>query len=422
MTELSVSAARPSAREARGFDVERVRKDFPALEQSVRGRPLVYLDSAASALKPAAVVDAVGGFYTRYPANVHRGVHLLSQRATDAFEAARERLRAFLNARHVRELVFVRGVTEAINLLARTYGRTRLSAGDEILITHLEHHSNIVPWQLLCQEIGAKLVVAPITDEGEVTLDAIAAKLGPRTRIVSVAHASNALGTVLPIKEIARLAHDRGAILIVDGAQGAPHLGVDVRDLDCDFYALSGHKLYGPTGIGVLYGRLEIFETLPPYHGGGSMIRRVSFEGTTYADLPERFEAGTPHVSGAIGLGAAVEYLRATDRGALEEHEQDLLAHGTRLLGSMPGVRLIGTAKNKIGVLSFVVDGVHPHDLGTIVDTEGVAIRTGHHCAQPLMERMGVPATARASLGMYNRREDLDALAAAVEKAQRMFR
>jgi cysteine desulfurase / selenocysteine lyase len=420
MTDLYAPGPEPKSQTPR-FDVARVRRDFPAIDQRVHDKPLVYLDSAASALKPQPVIDAVTRFYTRDSANVHRGVHQLSQRATDAFEGARESVRAFLNARQPQEIVFLRGVTEAINLLAQTYGRSRLSAGDEIVITELEHHSNIVPWQILAEQTGVKLVVAPITDAGEVEVSALAAKIGPRTRIVSVVHASNALGTVLPIKEIARLAHEHGAILVVDGAQGAPHLTVDVQDLDCDFYALSGHKLYGPTGIGALYGRREIFETLPPYHGGGSMIRSVTFERTTYAGLPERYEAGTPHVSGAIGLGAAVEYVRSLDRRGLEAHEADVLQHGTRLLEGIPGVRLIGTAKKKIGVLSFVVDGIHPHDLGTIVDTEGVAIRTGHHCTQPLMQRMGVPATARASLGMYSTREDLDALARAIEKAQRMF-
>jgi cysteine desulfurase / selenocysteine lyase len=407
---------------APAFDVVRIRRDFPALEQSVHGKPLVYLDSAATALKPRAVIDAVRGFYERDSANVHRGVHLLSQRATSAFEAARQRVQSLLNAREAAEVVFVRGTTEAINLVAQTYGRTRLVKDDEILITELEHHSNIVPWQLLCEQIGTRLTVVPVTDSGDVELEAVKSRLTERTRIVALAHASNTLGTILPVKEIAKLAHARGAIVVVDGAQGAPHLTVDVQDLDVDFYALSGHKLYGPTGIGALYGRREIFEKLPPYHGGGGMIRRVTFEKTTYAPIPERFEAGTPDIAGAIGLGAAAIYLKAIDHLALAAHEDDLLRHGTGVLQAIPGVRIIGTSPRKIGVISFVVDGVHPHDLGTIVDSEGVAIRTGHHCTQPLMDRYGVPATARASIGMYNTRQDLDALGRAVQKAIEMFR
>jgi cysteine desulfurase/selenocysteine lyase len=420
MTAGAVSQLSPVER--RSFDVERIRRDFPVLHQTVHNKPLVYLDSAATALKPEPVIDALTRFYTRDTANVHRGVHLLSQRATDAFEKARERVRAFVNAREASEIVFLRGTTEAINLLANTLGRTRLGPGDEVLITELEHHSNIVPWQMACEATGARLVVAPITDSGEVLVEAVADKLSERSRIVSIAHASNALGTIVPVKDIARLAHERGAVVVVDGAQGAPHLRLDVQDLDVDFYALSGHKLYGPSGIGALYGRREIFEKLPPWQGGGSMIRRVTFEKTTYAGLPERYEAGTPHIAGAIGLGAACDYVSALDREALEAHERDLVAYGTAALEAMPGLRLIGTARAKIGVLGFVIDGIHAHDLGTVVDTEGVAIRTGHHCAQPLMDRMGVAATARASLGMYNTRADLDALVRAIDKAQRMFR
>ena len=418
-TLVSMGAVRERPR---GFEVENLRRDFPALQQTVHGKPLVYLDSAATALKPLAVIEAVRGFYERDSANVHRGVHLLSQRATAGYEAARQRVKKFLNAREAAEIVFVRGTTEALNLVAQTYGKSRLHAGDEILITELEHHSNIVPWQILCEQIGARLKVVPVTDSGDVELEAVKARLGERTRIVAIAHASNTLGTILPLKEITRAAHERGAIVVVDGAQGAPHLPVDVQDLGVDFYALSGHKLYGPSGSGVLYGRREVFDDLPPYQVGGGMIRRVSFEKTTFAPLPERYEAGTPDIAGAIGLGAAVTYLEGLDSAALEEHEQDLLGYGTRVLSAIPGVRLIGTAPRKIGVISFVVDGVHPHDLGTIVDSEGVAIRTGHHCTQPLMERFGVPATARASLGLYNTRHDLDALGSAVEKAIEMFR
>ena len=418
MTSSALATVSVPAR--RGFDLDRVRADFPALRQSVHGKPLVYLDSAATALKPQAVIDALVRYYASDSANVHRGVHLLSQRATDAFEAARDTVRAFLNARETVEIVFLRGVTEAMNLLAGTLGQ-RLEPGDEVLLTELEHHSNIVPWQMACQARGARLVVAPITDSGDVDPASVAEKLGPRTKIVTLAHASNALGTILPVKEIARLAHERGAVVVVDGAQGAPHLPIDVQELDVDFYALSGHKLYGPTGIGALYGRRELFEALPAWQGGGSMIRRVTFANTTYAGLPERYEAGTPHIAGAIGLGAACRYVRALDHDALSAHEQELLAYGTRRLNELPGLRMIGTARSKISVLSFVIEGIHPHDLGTIVDTEGVAIRTGHHCAQPLMDRMGVVATARASLGMYSSKQDLDRLVGAIQKAQDMF-
>lgn len=418
------AAATQGSAMARGkaFDVDRIRKDFPALEQNVHDKPLVYLDSAASALKPRSVVDAIATFYRTDSANVHRGVHLLSQRSTLAFEAARAKVREFLGAREDKEIVFVRGTTEGINLVAATLGRTRLRPGDEVLVTELEHHSNIVPWQLACEATGAHLAVAKVTDDGDVTLDAVADKLSDRTRIVSVAHASNTLGTILPVKEIARLAHARGAVVVVDGAQGAPHLRVDVTDLDADFYAFSGHKLYGPTGIGALYGRREIFETLPPWQGGGSMISNVTFEKTTYKGLPDRYEAGTPHIGGAIGLGAAIDYLTSLDRPALERHEHDVLDYGTRALEAVPGLRLIGTAKDKIGVLSFVVEGIHPHDLGTLVDAEGVAIRTGHHCTQPLMQRFGVPATARASLGLFSTREDIDRLVGALHKAKELFR
>jgi len=368
------------------------------------------------------VIDAVDGVYARDAANVHRGVHLLSQRATLAFEGAREKVRAFINAREAAECVFVRGTTEGINLVANTLGRVRLSPGDEVLITALEHHSNLVPWQLACEATGARLVVVDVTDEGDITLDAVAAKLSSRTRIVALAHASNTLGTILPVKEIAALSHAVGAVVVVDGAQGAPHLPIDVQDLDCDFYAFSGHKVYGPTGIGVLYGKRPLFESLPPWQGGGAMIENVTFEKTTYRKLPERFEAGTPHISGAIGLGAALDYLSGLDQEGLRAHEHDVLEYGTRALSAIPGLRIIGTAPRKIGILSFVVDGIHAHDLGTLVDAEGVAIRTGHHCTQPLMTRYRVPATARASLGAYNTRGDIDRLVAALQKAQELFR
>jgi cysteine desulfurase/selenocysteine lyase len=416
----AASVGRTEVAETSRFDVARIRRDFPALHQEVRGKSLVYLDSAATALKPQAVIDAVSDVYARDCANVHRGVHLLSQRATLAFEAAREKIRGFLNAAEAAEAVFVRGTTEGINLLAQTLGRT-LGAGDEVLITELEHHSNIVPWQMACQRTSARLVVVPVTDAGEVTLEAVAEKLSPKTRIVAVAHVSNTLGTVLPVKDIARLAHEKGAVVVVDGAQAVPHLRVDVQDLGADFYAFSGHKLYGPTGIGVLYGRRALFEELPPWQGGGSMIHTVTFEKTTYKGLPDRFEAGTPDIAGAIGLGAAIDYLAALDHDALSLHEHDVLGYATRALSEVPDLRIIGTAKEKIGVVSFVVDGIHPHDLGTLVDAEGVAVRTGHHCTQPLMERFRVPATARASFGLYNTREDADRLVAAVLKAKDLF-
>ncbi len=403
------------------LDLARVRSDFPALSQRVHGHPLSYLDNAATALKPRVVIETVERVYTRDSGNVHRGVHLLSQRATEAYEGAREKVREFLGASSTQEIIFVRGTTEAINLVAQSYGRSRLERGDQILLTGLEHHSNIVPWQLLREQIGVELVVVPVTDEGEVRLDDFAARLSPRVKLVSIAHASNTLGTVLPVGEMVRLAHEHGAHVLLDGAQAAPHLPIDVQALGADFYALSGHKLYGPTGIGVLYGRKGILDKMPPYQGGGDMIRSVTFERTLYNDLPFRFEAGTPHIAGAIGLGAAIDYLTKLDRDALQAHEQDLLEYGTQRLRQIPGLRLIGTAPHKIGVLSFVVDGIHPHDLGTIVDSEGVAIRTGHHCTQPLMERFGVPATARASLALYNTRADIDRLVEAVEKAKELF-
>jgi len=403
------------------FSVDTVRRDFPALRQRVNDHPLVYLDSAATALKPQAVIDAVTTAYARDSANVHRGVHQLSQRATEAYEGAREKLRAFLNAPRVEEIVFVRGTTEAINLVAQSFARPRLRPGDEILITGLEHHSNIVPWQLLTEQTGARLVVAPIADDGSVPLAGVEERLTERTRLVSVAHVSNALGSILPVSAIAERAHAVGARVLVDGAQSVPHLPVDLASLGVDFYAFSGHKLYGPTGIGVLWARADLLEEMPPYQGGGDMIRSVSFEGTTFAEIPHKFEAGTPNIAGAIGLGAAVDYVTAIGLPAIEAHERDLLSYGTEALRSVPGLRIIGNASAKTGVLSFVVDGIHAHDLGTIVDAAGVAIRTGHHCAQPAMRRFGVPATARASLGIYNTRDDLTRLVAAIGDAKEMF-
>ncbi len=403
------------------FDVEAIRAQFPALHQQVHGRPLVYLDNAATTLKPQAVIDAVVHAYAVDCANIHRGVHLLSQRATEAYEGAREKVRRFLGAASTREIVFVRGATEAINLVAATFGRQRVGAGDEVLVTGLEHHSNIVPWQMLCESVGAKLVVSPLDDRGDVSLDDLVSRIGERTKLVAVAHVSNALGTVLPVKAIVDAAHARGVPVLVDGAQAAPHLAVDVAELGCDFYALSGHKMYGPTGIGVLYGQEAHLEAMPPYQGGGDMIQSVTFEKTTFNELPYKFEAGTPHIAGGIGLGAAVDWLEDVGLDRVAAHEHDLLEHGTRVLSEIPGLKIVGTSPGKAAVLSFVLEGVHPHDVGTIVDAEGVAIRTGHHCAQPVMERFGIPATSRASLGVYDTQADLDALGAALHKVLEVF-
>jgi cysteine desulfurase / selenocysteine lyase len=404
-----------------GFDVERVRRDFPILRRPMRGKPLAYLDSAASAQKPSCVIEALYEFYSNDYANIHRGVYELSERATRLHDEARAKVQGLLAAADPREIVFVRNATEAINLVAQSFGRANLRPGDEVLITAMEHHSNIVPWQLVCEEKGARLVVAPVDDRGELPLGALEALLSERTRLVAVTHVSNALGTVNPVAEIAGLAHRAGARVLVDGAQAVPRLPVDVTALDCDFYAFSGHKLYGPTGIGCLWARRELLEAMPPWQGGGDMIAEVRFEKTTFAELPYKFEAGTPDIAGAIGLGVAIDYLRELGLERVARHEHELLAYGTALLAEIPGLRLIGTAREKSGVLSFVLEGVHPHDIGTILDQEGIAIRAGHHCAQPLMERFGVPATARASLGVYNTREDLDRLAAGIRKVLEVF-
>jgi len=411
------AAFRPRA----GLDVERVRRDFPILRRSMRGKPLVYLDSAASAQKPSAVIEAIRSFYETSYANIHRGVYELSERATLLHDEARVKVQHLLGAADAREIVFVRNATEAINLVAWSWGRTQLRAGDEILISGLEHHSNIVPWQLLCEEKRAKLVVAPVDERGELLEDDFRALLSERTRLVALAHVSNALGTVLPVARLAALAHDAGSLVLVDGAQAVPRMPVDVRALGCDFYAFSGHKLYGPTGIGCLYGRRELLEAMPPWQGGGDMIAEVRFEKTLFADPPQRFEAGTPDIAGAVGLGAAIDYVTDLGLARIAEHERELLAYGTALLAEIPELRIVGTAREKTGVLSFVVDGVHPHDVGTILDQEGIAIRAGHHCAQPLMERLGLPATARASLGVYNTREDLERLAAGIRKVLEVF-
>jgi len=407
---------------ARPFEVERIRKDFPILRRSMRGRPLVFLDSAASAQKPRAVLDAIADLYSNHYANIHRGLYELSETATRLHEEAREKIRALLHAESSREIVFTRNATEAINLVAQSFARHRVGAGDEILITCMEHHANIVPWQMICEEKGARLRVAPISDAGELLLGELEALIGPRTRLLALTHVSNVLGTVNPVRRIIEMARGRGVPVLVDGAQAVPHRAVDVQELGCDFYVFSGHKLYGPTGIGALYGRADRLEAMPPYQGGGEMISSVSFDKTTYNEIPYKFEAGTPDIAGAIGLAAAIDYVEAIGLDAIEAHEQALLAYGTELLSEIPEVRLVGTAREKTGVLSFVVEGIHPHDVGTVLDQEGIAIRAGHHCAQPLMARLGLPATARASLGLYNRESDLDRLADGIRKAIEVFR
>ncbi|HEX2453098.1 MAG TPA: cysteine desulfurase [Vicinamibacterales bacterium] len=403
------------------FDVERIRSDFPILRRSVRGRPLVYLDNAATTQKPQAVLDALTAYYTEINANVHRGVHQLSELATDAYEGSREKIRAFVNASSVQEIIFTRNATEGINLVAYAFARPILKEGDEILISAMEHHSNIVPWQLVCEERGAHLRVAPIDDSGALIVEELERLIGPRTKLVSIAHMSNALGTVNPVREIVALAHARGVPVLLDGSQAAYHMPVDVQAIGCDFYAATGHKLYGPTGIGFLYGKAERLDAMPPFMGGGDMIRSVSFAKSTWNDLPHKFEAGTPDISGAVGLGVALDYITAIGLDRIEAHERDLLQFGTDALAAIPGLRMIGTAPHKASILSFVMDGVHPHDIGTIVDREGVAIRTGHHCAQPVMDRFGVPATARASLAMYNTRGDLETLARALTRVRQVF-
>jgi cysteine desulfurase/selenocysteine lyase len=413
-------SARPALAPA-SLDPVRVRAEFPILARTIHGKPLVYLDSAASSQRPWAVLRAVEHYETSCHANVHRGVHSLSQWATEAYEGARETVRRFLNARSTREIVFVRGTTEAINLVANSWGRSQLKAGDEVLITQLEHHSNIVPWQLICAATGATLRAAPITAAGELDMSAFARLLTARTRLVAVAHISNALGTVLPVHEIVRLAHAQGIPVLLDGAQAVAHASVDVRALDCDFYAFSGHKVYGPTGIGALYARESLLATMPPWQGGGDMILSVQIESSTYNDLPWRFEAGTPNISGAVGLGAALEYVESLGREAIAAHEQGLLELASARLAAMPGLRLVGTAAHKAAVISFTMQGVHPHDIGTILDSEGVAIRTGHHCAMPLMEYYGLAATARASFGCYNNAHDVERLVQALQRVREVF-
>ncbi len=418
---MVVTTERPSKATVPTYDLDRARADFPILAQKVQNRPLVYLDNAASTQKPRVVMDAIATCYGEYYANVERGVHTLSQTSTAAREQARETVRRFLNAPSAEEIVFVRGTTEAINLVAASWGRRHVGAGDEILVTELEHHSNIVPWQLLCEERGAVLRVAPIDDRGEVILEELERLLSPRTRLVAVAHVSNALGTVNPVREIAEKAHRVGALVLVDGAQAAPHLAIDVQALGADFYAFSGHKVYGPSGIGVLWGRRELLAAMPPWQGGGGMIRTVTFAKTTYAPPPHRFEAGTPAIEAAVGLGAALDYLTALGLPAVAAWEAELLALATERLAAVPGLRLIGTARDKAAVLSFTMAGIHPHDVGTVLDQEGIAVRAGHHCAQPVMEHFRVPATTRASFGLYNTREEIEVLTAALHRARELF-
>jgi cysteine desulfurase/selenocysteine lyase len=403
------------------FDVARVRADFPILHQEVRGRPLVYLDSAATTQKPQAVIDALVRYYTHDNANVHRGVHALSERSTAAYEGARERIRRFINARDTKEIIFVRGCTEAVNLVAQTFGRSKVGPGDEVLITAMEHHSNIVPWQMLCDKVGATLKMVPVDERGDLRMEQLDALLTERTRILAVTHVSNALGTVNPVKEIVKRAHAKGVPVLLDGAQALQHFRVDVQDLDCDFYALSGHKAFGPTGIGVLYGKASVLESMPPWQGGGDMILTVTMEKTVYNRLPYRFEAGTPDISGAVGLAAALDYIDSVGLDAIAAHDRDLLEYGAQALETIPGLKLLGRGRERSGVLSFIMEDVHAHDVGTILDREGVAIRAGHHCAQPLLSCFGVAATVRASLAMYNTREDIDALVRGLHKVREVF-
>jgi cysteine desulfurase / selenocysteine lyase len=417
----SPQGADTARRESGGYNVERVRGDFPILREKIHGKPLVYLDNAATTQKPQIVIDRLARYYEQENANIHRGVHLLAERATEEYEAARKTAQEFLNAARAEEVIFVRGATEAINLVAQTYGRTHVGAGDEILITGMEHHSNIVPWQILCEEKKARLRVAPINDRGELLLDEFERLLGAQTKLVAVTHVSNALGTVNPVRQMIEMAHGRKIPVLVDGAQAAPHLKVDVQALDCDFYAFSGHKVYGPTGIGVLYGKSALLEAMPPYQGGGDMISSVTYEKTIYNKLPYKFEAGTPNIAGVIGLGAALTYVKSLGVDKIAAHEDKLLEYATRTISAIPDIRLIGTAKEKAGVLSFVLGDIHAHDVGTILDQEGIAIRTGHHCSQPVMQRFGVPATARASFGLYNTREEVDALAGGIRKVREVF-
>ena len=403
------------------YDIDAIRRDFPILGERVYDKPLVYLDNGASAQKPRAVIDSLSRVYETEYANVHRGVHYMSQKATEAMEGAREKARAFINAEHAHESIFVRGATEGINLVASSWGRANLEAGDEIVLSVMEHHSNIVPWQIVAEQTGAAIRVAPIDDDGVLDMDALESLIGPRTRMVAITHVSNALGTVVPVDEAIRIAHRHGALVLLDGCQAVPHMAVDVRALDVDFYVYSGHKLYGPSGVGILYGKESLLKAMPPYQGGGEMIETVTFEKTTYADLPFKFEAGTPHIAGAIGLGAAIDYVTGIGLDRIGAHESDILEYATGRLGALNSVRLIGTAPEKAAIVSFNLEDVHPHDVGTILDREGVAVRTGHHCAQPVMDRFDVAATVRASFGLYNTRQEVDALVEALGRVQEIF-
>ena len=403
------------------FDAERVRADFPILHQQVNGKPLVYLDNGATSQKPQAVIDELVRYYSTENANVHRGVHTLSQNATEDYEGARAKVKHLLNAADDHEIVFTRGTTDSLNIVAQSFGKQTLGPGDEVIVSNMEHHSNIVPWQMLREEKGVVLRVVPIDESGELMMDEYERMLSPRTKLVSITHVSNALGTILPVEQIIAMAHAQGIPVMLDGAQAVPHMAVDVQKLDCDFYVFSGHKIFGPTGIGVLYGKAELLEAMPPVQGGGDMIKSVTFENTIYNDLPYKFEAGTPNIAGAIGLGAAVDYVQSVGYESFAAYEDDLLEYGTKALESIEGLRIIGTAPRKAGILSFVMENVHPHDIGTILDTEGVAVRTGHHCAQPVMQRFQIPATVRASMAMYNTREDIDALVRAIDRVIEVF-
>ncbi|MFH1278127.1 MAG: cysteine desulfurase [Candidatus Eisenbacteria bacterium] len=421
MNSRSAAAAVRKKRPRLNYDVEKVRNDFPILKMRIRGKRLVFLDNAASTQKPTAVIDAYNVFYTGCYSNIHRGVYHLSETATKAYEDAREKVRVFLGAERVEETVFVRGTTEGINLVASSWGRRNLREGDEVVVSWMEHHSNIVPWQMICEQTGAKLRVVPINDRGEFMMDEYDKILGSKVKMVAVNHVSNALGTVNPVREITRKAHDAGARVLIDGAQAVAHAAVDVKEIGCDFYVFSGHKLFGPTGIGILYGRMDLLDAMPPYQGGGDMIRSVSFEKTTYNSVPYKFEAGTPNIAGAIGLGAAIDYVTELGLPAIAEYEEDLFAYATEAVAAVPGLRIIGTAREKVSVISFILEGMHPHDIGTILDQEGIAIRTGHHCAQPVMDRFGIPATARASFALYNTKGEVDALVNGLERVREIL-
>ena len=403
------------------IDVNAIRADFPVLDQNVNGKPLVYLDNAATTQKPRQVIDTLDEYYRRYNSNIHRGVHTLSEKATAAYEAARETVRDFINAPATREIIFVRGATEGINLVAQSYGMTNLKAGDEIIISEMEHHSNIVPWQLLCERTGAVLRVIPINDDGELKLEAYQSLMGPKTKLVSIVHISNALGTINPVKQIVDLAHEHDALVLVDGAQATAHTGIDVQALDCDFYVFSGHKMFGPTGIGVLYGKTDLLNAMPPYQSGGDMIKMVTLEKTLFNELPYKFEAGTPHIAGVIGMGAAINYIKSLGLDNIAAYEHDLLDYATTAVSDIKGLKLVGTAREKTSILSFTLGNIHAHDIGTILDHEGIAVRAGHHCAMPVMERFGIPATARASFALYNTREEVNTLVKALNKCKEIF-